>query len=200
MKLSNNMQTPCWWLMISFLSQLICLARLSFVASQSTSNDDEFANNLRLRLWINCTDRRYESKIIVHSQYWVMVNYIRANHGDLQCSSTVTYTTHGDYRYLDNVGKLVERWRSPISLALYAPSLDFRPTVLGILWLRKCDPQRELIIQWVSFHIYFNVDQIPDDIPTESALLQWKVNCNEPASFLKVPRTPHRWEKNLNIP
>ncbi|KAL7741561.1 hypothetical protein ACLKA6_019335 [Drosophila palustris] len=70
-----------------------------------------------------------------------MVNYIRASHGDLRCCSTVTYTTHGDYRYLENVVPLLERWRAPVSLALYAPGLDFRPTVMSILWLRECDPQ-----------------------------------------------------------
>ncbi|KAM8716163.1 hypothetical protein ACLKA7_003104 [Drosophila subpalustris] len=170
-------------------------------SQQKHLTDGELANELRLRQGINCIDRKYESTNIVQSQYWVMVNYIRANHVDLRCCSTVTYTTHGDYRYLENVVPLLERWRAPISFALYAPGLDFRPTVMSILWLRECDPQRELIQQWVSFHIYFNVDHIPQEIPKEHTLLKWKVNCNEPAPFLNVPRTElYRLQKRLEYP
>ncbi|KAH8377686.1 hypothetical protein KR093_006629 [Drosophila rubida] len=178
----------------SFQSLVLVLNVIAFyrVVAQWTHESESI---FKLRLYMNCTNVVYESKNIVHSSYWVMLNYVPAAHGNLKCYESVTYTTHADYRYLSNVGPLVKHWRSPISLALYAPGLDFESTVKSILWLRQCDPQSKLIVQWVSFHIYFDITEIPRNIPKTRALLKRKVWCRKP-----VQRRFYRLEKGLSYP
>ena len=61
------------------------------------------------RSLLNCHDRDYEPYIGQRGDFWVMRNYIRAEHGDLRCHETITYTTHADYTFLDNLVPLLER-------------------------------------------------------------------------------------------
>ena len=56
--------------------------------------------------------------------YWVLYNYIRANK-EFNCNESVTYTTLGDITFLDNLPTLIERWKGPVSVAIYAPGEDF---------------------------------------------------------------------------
>ena len=61
------------------------------------------------RSLLNCHDRDYEPYIGQRGDFWVMKNYIRAEHGELRCHETITYTTHADYTFLDNLIPLLER-------------------------------------------------------------------------------------------
>ena len=70
------------------------------------------------------------------NQYWVLYNYIRAAR-QFNCDETITYTTHGDLTFLDNLEPLLERWQGPISVAVYAPGSDLEDTIDVILYLRS---------------------------------------------------------------
>lgn len=61
------------------------------------------------RLLIHCHDKEYESQTVQRGDFWVLKNYIRADHGELRCFQSVTYTTHADYTFLDNLIPLLER-------------------------------------------------------------------------------------------
>lgn len=97
----------------------------------------------------------------MHGNYWVFKNYIRADHGEILCSDYVTYTTHGDLTFLDNVMPLVLGWMAPISMAVYAPGDDFERTIESIRFLRNCQINGEIIRRFVTFHIYFDLEHIP---------------------------------------
>ncbi|XP_070065374.1 beta-1,4-glucuronyltransferase 1 [Drosophila virilis] len=155
------MLSSCFVLLLFMLSVYMVRGETTADIRKESENSDEATKFLRLRMAINCTDRDivYEKK--VHSNYWVLVNYVPAEHGSLRCSVFITYTTHGDYRYLNNVAPLVERWRAPISLALYAPGTDFNKTVSSILWLRQCDPQRKLIRKWILLAKQIKCTKVP---------------------------------------
>lgn len=58
---------------------------------------------------LNCKNRDYEPEILQRGEYWVLKNYIRASHGQIGCLDTITYTTHGDYSFLDNIILILER-------------------------------------------------------------------------------------------
>lgn len=180
------MHRSCLLLLLYMLSLHMVRGETTAEIRKESENSDEATKFLRLRIAVNCTDRVnvYEKK--VHSNYWALVNYVPAEHGSLRCSMFVTYTTHGDYRYLNNVAPLVERWRAPISLALYAPGTDFNKTVSSILWLRQCDPQRKLIRKWVSFHIYFNASHIPRQVYNQTTLLARQIQCTKVPPFANV--------------
>lgn len=72
-----------------------------------TGDEKEFDE--RLRGLLNCYDRPYKSAILQRGDFWVLENYIRADHGELKCHETITYTTHSDYTFLDNLLPLLIR-------------------------------------------------------------------------------------------
>lgn len=94
----------------------------------------------------------------------MLENFVVAERNDVKCYESITYTTHTDHTFLDNLVPVVQRWRAPVSVALYAPADDFRNAVDAIFWMRNClDNQRdmELIKELVSFHVYFNSTFMP---------------------------------------
>lgn len=194
------MRKSCLWLLC------LCLWLSETIAEMQTGrleeeDEDEALHMIGLRLAVNCTDREAEFAKMQHSNYWTLINYVPANHGRIRCATSVTYTTHGDYRYLSNVAPLVERWRAPISLALYAPGTDFKATVHSIMWLQQCAPERELIKRWVSFHIYFHVEHMPDKVYAQKSLGSMKVKCTRAAPFDNVPQSAlYRSQHELDYP
>ncbi|XP_034101305.1 beta-1,4-glucuronyltransferase 1 [Drosophila albomicans] len=74
-------------------------------------------------------------------------------------------------------------------------------TLKSILWLRQCDSQQKLIKELVSFHIYFDLNEIPKKIPKARSLLKWKINCRELPPFDKLlKRDLYRLSKGLEYP
>ena len=45
----------------------------------------------------------------MRNKYWVLYNYVRARKY-FNCNQTITYTTHGDFTFLDNLEPLLERY------------------------------------------------------------------------------------------
>ncbi|XP_053661576.1 beta-1,4-glucuronyltransferase 1-like [Anopheles marshallii] len=140
----------------------------------------------KLRSLLNCHDRDYEPYIGQRGDFWVMRNYIRAEHGDLRCHETITYTTHADYTFLDNLVPLLERWNAPVSLALHAPGTDFVPTINSIKYLRDCVPESHLVRQFVTFHIYFSSKHIPKFVPKHNQVLDTPYNCSLAVPYFNV--------------
>ena len=84
----------------------------------------------------------------MRTKYWVLYNYIRAAR-QFNCAETITYTTHGQFTFLDNLEPLLERWRGPISVAVYAPGSDLQDTIDTILYFR-C--KEKISLRW-SFEL-----------------------------------------------
>ena len=61
------------------------------------------------RLLLNCHNKDYQPYTEQRGDFWVLKNYVRAEHGELKCFETITYTTHADYTFLDNLIPLLER-------------------------------------------------------------------------------------------
>ena len=102
-------------------------------------------------------------------KFWVLYNYIRAARR-FDCNETITYTTHGDFTFLDNLEPLLERWQGPISVAVYAPGSDLEDTIDAILYFRDCS-QTTLVRDFATFHIFFDLDNIPATVPKQESLL-----------------------------
>jgi hypothetical protein len=109
-----------------------------------------------------CYDKDKRFKQGARGKYWVLYNYVPARK-DFRCNESITYTTHGDFTFFDNLEPLVERWQGPVSLSVYAPGSDYMRTVESILYYRECTG-RNLVKDHVTFHIYFELTNIPDDI------------------------------------
>lgn len=83
--------------------------------ANSTTNDGDAAAaedkeaGERLDTLLNCYNRDFKPEILQRGDFWVLTNYVRADHGPLKCSESITYTTHADYTFLDNLIPLLER-------------------------------------------------------------------------------------------
>merc|ERR1712062_111280 len=77
---------------------------------------------------VSCLNKAIEFSQGIRSRFWVLYNYIRAAR-EFNCNETITYTTHGDFTFLDNLEPLLERWQGPISVAVYSPGSDLDDTI-----------------------------------------------------------------------
>ncbi|XP_055639777.1 beta-1,4-glucuronyltransferase 1 [Toxorhynchites rutilus septentrionalis] len=170
-------------------------------ASDIFSTTSSIDLDMKLRSLLNCHDRDYEPYIGQRGDFWVLKNYIRAEHGELRCHETVTYTTHADYTFLDNLIPLLERWNAPVSLAMHAPGTDFVPTINSIKYLRDCLPESHLVRQLVTFHIYFSSKHIPKIVPKFDKVLEPPHNCSLPAPYFNVSSSQlYKTQKKLLYP
>lgn len=132
-------------------------------ASEAERRPNQTANQnikkeLTLQEAILCNDKSTEPKTAQRGDYWVLYNYVPMNM-KVHCWESVTYTTHADYTFLDNLEPLLERWRGPISIALHAPGTDFPATIEAIKHARSCGSP--LVAQLVTFHVYFSSKHVP---------------------------------------
>lgn len=137
----------------------------SFSASQSFS----ISNSME------CFNKQLNFSQSMRSKYWVLYNYIRAEK-QFNCNESITYTTHGDCTFLDNLEPLLERWRGPLSVAVYAPGSDLQNSIDTILYYRDCS-NTSLVKDLATFHIYFDLSHIPSQIPRQETLLYKRPNC-----------------------
>ncbi|XP_028169577.1 beta-1,4-glucuronyltransferase 1 [Ostrinia nubilalis] len=154
----------------------------------------------RLRFLLACNERDFLPQYLQRGEYWVLKNYVRADHGTVLCHETITYTTHAGFEFLDNVPPLVERWMAPVSLAIHAPGADVVPTVNSIRYLRDC-LGNDLIRQFVTFHVFFSNKHIPTKIPDPNVFLNVPYNCTVTPPFISIrANETYMKQKNLLYP
>ncbi|KAH8269329.1 hypothetical protein KR018_004619 [Drosophila ironensis] len=158
----------------------------------NTQNDgyivtgDEKELEERVRSLINCYDHDYHQQTLQRGDFWVLQNYVQAEHGEIKCHESITYTTHADYTFLDNLVPLLERWNAPVSIAMHAPGTDFQPTLDSIRYLRECLPGSHLVRAYTTFHIYFGTKHIPKSVPKPADVFKTGYNCTLPAPYFNV--------------
>ena len=88
---------------------------------------------------------------------------------------SITYTTHSDATFLENLIPLTERWKGPVSIALYVPGSDYELALKEIAYYRLCHEKSQLIQDYVSFHLYAEVRYA-----NKFDINSWpEVNCEE---------------------
>jgi len=127
---------------------------------------------------VECFNKPINFSQSMRGKYWVLYNYIRAGK-HFNCNQSITYTTHGDFTFLDNLEPLLDRWRGPISVAVYAPGSDLEDTIDAILYYRDCT-NSSLVRDLATFHIYFDLSHIPAQVPRQDSLLDKRPNCVVP--------------------
>ncbi|XP_066251093.1 beta-1,4-glucuronyltransferase 1-like [Euwallacea similis] len=111
-----------------------------------------------LNSYFRCDNTYKDTMVSQRGSYYVIYNLVKAEK-IFGCTESVTLSAPGDYRFLDNIIPLVDRWRGPISIALYAPGYDFYTTLNSIAYLRNCKPA--IIRHLVSFHLVFEQKHTP---------------------------------------
>ena len=79
----------------------------------------------------------------------------------------------------DNLGLLLKRWMGPVSIAIFAPGRDYLVTVKDILHSRDCSEERFLVKTFVTFHLFFPIEHLPERIIPEAKLGKYRVNCRQ---------------------
>ena len=111
------------------------------------------------------------------SDFVVAINWYNYN-------ESVTYTTHGDVTFLDNLVPLAAVWDGPISMAIYTPGSDFQTAVQSINYLRKC---HNSIRFKVTFHLVLDERHVPsvDSVDKEEKEL---IDCLQRPPSLNLPQ------------
>ena len=133
----------------------------------------------------------------MRQNFWVMRNLVVGDKA-FNCNETMTYTTHGDFTFLDNLEPLLERWQGPVSVALYSPGSDLNITVRAILYYRHCS-NTTLVRDWASFHVFFDLEHIPDSVPDPQSLKLARPDC-ERVEFLGKNVTRYKTDHGLDYP
>ncbi|XP_069162817.1 beta-1,4-glucuronyltransferase 1-like [Procambarus clarkii] len=148
------------------------------------SSSGPTANSLQRKMYPDlhrCSAGLQRNFYYQRGDYWVLENYIPADL-TFRCNESITYTTHGEYTFLDNLDPVTAHWQGPVSIAWYAPGDDFNATVATILYLRQC--ARSEIRKLVTFHIFFHDSHTPKEIPSREEMLRRRVNCQAGAPNL----------------
>ena len=145
----------------------------------------------------SCSTPDLAYKAEMHGNHWMLYNFMAATDAPL-CNESVTYTTHADYTFLHNLSPLVDRWRGPVSVAVFAPGEDFNASLSTIAFLRACRP---LVAQYTSFHLFFPVDHLPPYIPRADELSAFTPSCTLPPPTTNNPtyKTVHNLTYPVNI-
>ncbi|XP_044728931.1 beta-1,4-glucuronyltransferase 1-like [Chrysoperla carnea] len=149
----------------------------------NTSSLPEKSLNERLKELLKCHERPMIPRTQQRGDYWVLYNYVMAEERH-ECYDSITYTTHADYTFMDNLVPLIERWRGPVSVALHAPGSDFTATLNTIKYLRDCTSP--LVKQHVTFHVFFSTKHVPKQVPKHDRVLNDQYNCSLAAPYLNV--------------
>lgn len=67
------------------------------------------ATEQKIHQLIDCVDGDNPSESLQRSGHWILKNYVRGDTGRVRCFESITYTTHADYTFLDNLQPLLER-------------------------------------------------------------------------------------------
>ncbi|XP_073821404.1 beta-1,4-glucuronyltransferase 1-like [Musca autumnalis] len=172
---------------------------------QTSTPDPRQIRNGYLKSMLNCYDHPLQMEQMQYGHYWLLKNLIRGRlSANMGCAESITYTTNGDYTFMDNLAEVVTRWMGPVSIALFAPGHDFNATMDSIQYARNCLPHSFLIREYVTFHIYFPNDHMPPQrVPlNEEEALEWPYDCQlEEAPYEHVDRSSmYKTQKNLTYP
>jgi len=118
------------------------------------SSDPQHPAELKLP----CQDRDISFSYTQRGAFWVLNNYIQAD-DYYRCNESVTYTTHGDVTFLDNLIPLTQRWDGPLSMTVYSPGTDYEIAMRSIAYLRQCTDTD--IRRKVTFHLVVDDRHFP---------------------------------------
>lgn len=147
---------------------------------------------------VPCNEKATTPRRAQRGDYWVLYNYVPMSMA-VKCWESVTYTTHADYTFLDNLEPLLERWQAPISIAMHAPGTDFPATLDAIRYSRNCGSP--LVSQLVTFHIFFSSKHVPKVVPSPEKIASDTYNCSLGPPWVNVSFAKmYKNEKKLLYP
>ncbi|KAL7050232.1 hypothetical protein ACKWTF_003999 [Chironomus riparius] len=173
----------------------------------SVDSDSDIALNVeisvaeQLKTIVNCDNKNFTIEIIQTDKFLILKNYIKASKY-FECHESITYTTQGEFTFLENIIPVIKRWRAPMSVAVYSPGSDLMSAMNVIFYLRNCNAATDLVKEYVSFHIFFDrMEYNENNILTLYERLEVTLKCSHAAKFLKVHQNEtYRIKNKLSYP
>lgn len=104
-------------LFVSFILVICYLSYLSIISRESNYNleyvkEKQFGQILEksLKDIINCTNKKFDQELYQSGSFWIMKNFVRAEHGAIDCHESITYTTQSDVKYIQHLIPIVKRF------------------------------------------------------------------------------------------
>lgn len=94
-------------------------------------------------------------------------NYIKPSQGPTGCLDTITFATSSEFPDLAHIWEVADRWRGPISLALYCATEDFQNCQEALKYILNCGHKPHLgrlIEKYLSVHLFFEDSRIPRNV------------------------------------
>ncbi|XP_066141726.1 beta-1,4-glucuronyltransferase 1-like isoform X2 [Euwallacea fornicatus] len=168
---------------------------------EEESEYEEWDDDTDVRAIFSCDNVDRSKRLAKRGLFYVIYNFVRAEK-KFGCIDSITLSAPGDFRFLDNMVSLAQRWQGPISIALYAPGRDFYTALDSIAYLRNC--QTYLIRDLVTFHIVFDEQYTPKQRNNGTILLESYEdysNCSIPPPWKNVAdKELFKTEKKLLYP
>ena len=138
-----------------------------------------------------------ETQIVDSSGEYKLVNFFLEAEGKPKSRNDVALVTHGTVNRLHHIAELSERWRGPMSVAVFTPEYDTILAMELILRLYQCVPS---IRQNVSIHLVFPLTHPPKTIP--STISQQDYSCGSGTAFYieKMPTSKNYALGRLKYP
>ncbi|KAG5684938.1 hypothetical protein PVAND_014146 [Polypedilum vanderplanki] len=148
-----------------------------------------------LKKLIKCKNKIQKAENISSGKFFIFKNYkIASKHFD--CYDSITYVTHSDFTFLNNVVPLLQKWNGPLSLAIYAPGSDFTAALEGIFYLQNCHKRSYLVKKFTTFHLFFD-----ESLLNVSQINHMPMKCSESKKYLEISqRQTFRTKNKLSYP
>ena len=144
----------------------------------------------RLNTWLS--NQRISSR---NANYLVLYNYFKAEKS-YECLQSITFTTHGEFQFMENLIPLIEKWQGPLSVAVFAPGKDFERSYKIIEYYRNCEERSHLVSKYATFHFFFPTNHMPETLKNIS------FSCDEILTYhlkWKSYRRGHSLDYPINV-
>lgn len=104
-------------------------------------------------------------------------NFLTSEHVVLQNAHDVTVVTQCSSNHLHHLVELSERWRGPVSVAVFTYDDDFSDAIDSILYYHFCS---DSVFKYVTFHLVFPISRTPRDLSHVAKTGDFKLSCSQP--------------------
>ncbi|XP_076442896.1 beta-1,4-glucuronyltransferase 1-like isoform X2 [Babylonia areolata] len=115
--------------------------------------------------------------------YHVIDNFLTSEHVVLENAHDVTLVTQCSSSQLQHLAEMSERWRGPVSVAVFTCDDDFSHTVSAILYHHFCS---DSVFKYVTFHLVFPISRTPRDLGNAAKAAEPRLSCSQPPPKLQA--------------
>ena len=98
--------------------------------------------------------------------YHIIDNFLTSEHVVLENAHDVTLVTQCSSNHLHHLAELSERWKGPVSVAVFTFDDDFQRALDLILHHHFCS---DGVFKYVTFHLVFPISRTPRDVGSSTA-------------------------------